>query len=54
MRPLHRRGRQRGLHLLTPEERDRGPLAMVKSTDAPKLVAALAKEGILARHATAR
>jgi hypothetical protein len=27
--------RQRGLHLLTPEEpADRGPLAMVRSTDA--------------------
>src|SRR5438309_2612375 len=40
--------RQRGLHLLTPEEpADRGPLAMVKSTDAPKLVAVLAKDGIL-------
>ena len=40
--------RQRGLHLLTPEEpADRGPLAMVRSTDAPKLVAALARDGIL-------
>ena len=40
--------RQRGLHLLTPEEpADRGPLAMVKSTDAPRLVAALAQDGIL-------
>ena len=40
--------RQRGLVLLTPEEpADRGPLAMVRSTDAPKLVAALARDGIL-------
>jgi selenocysteine lyase/cysteine desulfurase len=40
--------RQRDLVLLTPEEpADRGPLAMVRSTDAPKLVAALARDGIL-------
>jgi selenocysteine lyase/cysteine desulfurase len=40
--------RQRGLVLLTPEEpADRGPLAMVRSTDAAKLVTALATDGIL-------
>jgi selenocysteine lyase/cysteine desulfurase len=40
--------RRRGLALLTPEEpADRGPLVMVASTDAPKLVEALAREGIL-------
>ena len=40
--------RQRGLVLLTPEQpADRGPLAMVRSTDAAKLVAALARDGIL-------
>jgi selenocysteine lyase/cysteine desulfurase len=40
--------RQRGLRLLTPAEpADRGPLVMVGSTDAPRLVAALAKDGIL-------
>src|SRR5256885_9784683 len=38
------RARQRGLHPLTPEgPADRGPLAMVKSADAPKLVAAVAE-----------
>src|ERR1700694_2060351 len=40
--------RQRGLALLTPEEpADRGPLVMVRSTDAPKLVVLLGREGIL-------
>jgi selenocysteine lyase/cysteine desulfurase len=40
--------RQRNLVLLTPEQpADRGPLAMVRSTDAAKLVEALAKDGIL-------
>ena len=40
--------RRRGLTLLTPEEpAARGPLVMVRSTDAPKLVEALAREGIL-------
>jgi selenocysteine lyase/cysteine desulfurase len=40
--------RRRDLALLTPQEpADRGPLVMVKSTDAPKLVEALAREGIL-------
>src|SRR6202162_1113964 len=40
--------RQRGLVLLTPEQpADRGPLAMVRSTDAARLVAALARDGIL-------
>ena len=40
--------RQRGLALLTPEEpADRGPLVMVRSTDAPKLVEALARDDIL-------
>jgi len=40
--------RQRGLDLLTPEApADRGPLVMVRSTDAPKLVEALARESIL-------
>jgi selenocysteine lyase/cysteine desulfurase len=40
--------RRRGLALLTPEEpADRGPLVMVRSTDAPRLVEALAREGIL-------
>jgi selenocysteine lyase/cysteine desulfurase len=39
---------RRGLALLTPEEpTDRGPLVMVRSTDAPKLVEWLAREGIL-------
>jgi selenocysteine lyase/cysteine desulfurase len=39
---------QRGLALLTPEEpAERGPLVMVRSTDAPKLVEALARDGIL-------
>ena len=39
---------RRGLALLTPEKpADRGPLVMVRSTDAPKLVEALAREGIL-------
>ncbi len=38
----------RGLRLLTPEEpAERGPLVMIGSTDAPRLVAALAAEGIL-------
>ncbi|HVS05972.1 MAG TPA: aminotransferase class V-fold PLP-dependent enzyme [Candidatus Dormibacteraeota bacterium] len=40
--------RERGLALLTPEApADRGPLVMVRSTDAPKLVEALARESIL-------
>jgi len=40
--------RRRDLALLTPEEpTDRGPLVMVQSTDAPKLVEALAREAIL-------
>jgi selenocysteine lyase/cysteine desulfurase len=40
--------RRRGFTLLTPEEpADRGPLVMVRSTDAPKLVEVLAREGIL-------
>jgi selenocysteine lyase/cysteine desulfurase len=40
--------RRRGLQLLTPDApADRGPLAMVRSTDAAKLVTALAKDGIL-------
>ncbi len=40
--------RRRGLALLTPQEpADRGPLVMVRSSDAPKLVQALAREGIL-------
>jgi selenocysteine lyase/cysteine desulfurase len=40
--------RRRGLALLTPEEpADRGPLVMVRSTDAPKLIETLAREGIL-------
>jgi selenocysteine lyase/cysteine desulfurase len=40
--------RRRGLILLTPvEPADRGPLVMVRSTDAAKLVEALAREGIL-------
>jgi selenocysteine lyase/cysteine desulfurase len=40
--------RQRGLSLLTSEEpAARGPLVMVRSTDAPQLVEALAREGIL-------
>ena len=40
--------RGRRLALLTPEEpADRGPLVMVRSTDAPRLVEALAKQGIL-------
>ncbi|MDQ6711041.1 MAG: aminotransferase class V-fold PLP-dependent enzyme [Candidatus Dormibacteraeota bacterium] len=39
---------QRGLDLRTPAEpADRGPLVMVGSTDAPKLVEVLAREGIL-------
>jgi selenocysteine lyase/cysteine desulfurase len=38
----------RGLALLTPEEpASRGPLVMIGSTDAPRLVEALTKEGIL-------
>ena len=40
--------RRRGLALLTPEEpADRGPLVMVRSSDAPKLVELLGREGIL-------
>ena len=40
--------RQRGLALLTPEEpAARGPLVMVASTNAPQLVEALARDGIL-------
>lgn len=40
--------RQRGLRLLTPvEPADRGPLVMIGSTDAPRLVEVLAKDGIL-------
>jgi selenocysteine lyase/cysteine desulfurase len=40
--------RQQGLDLLTPEEpAARGPLVMVRSTDAPKLVETLAGEGLL-------
>ncbi len=40
--------RRRHLALLTPEEpADRGPLVMVRSSDAPKLVETLAREGIL-------
>ena len=40
--------RQRGLDLLTPvQPAERGPLVMVGSTDAPGLVEALAREGIL-------
>jgi selenocysteine lyase/cysteine desulfurase len=40
--------RRRGLALLTPEEpADRGPLVMLRSTDAPALVETLAREGIL-------
>jgi selenocysteine lyase/cysteine desulfurase len=40
--------RERGLRLLTPEEpAERGPLVMVGSTDAPRLVEALAAERIL-------
>jgi len=40
--------RQRNLALLTPEEpANRGPLVIVRSTDAPKLVEALARDGIL-------
>jgi selenocysteine lyase/cysteine desulfurase len=40
--------RRRGLALLTPEEpAARGPLVMVRSTDAPNLIEALASEGIL-------
>ena len=40
--------RRRELALLTPQEpADRGPLVMVRSTDAPKLVEALARDGIL-------
>ncbi len=39
---------QRGLDLRTPAEpADRGPLVMIGSTDAPKLVEVLAREGIL-------
>ena len=39
---------RRGLALLTPEEpAARGPLVMVRSTDAPRLVEALSQEGIL-------
>jgi selenocysteine lyase/cysteine desulfurase len=40
--------RRRGLALLTPQEPTlRGPLVMVGSTDAPRLVDALARDGIL-------
>ena len=40
--------RRRGLALLTSEApAERGPLVMVRSTDAPKLVEVLAREGIL-------
>ena len=40
--------RQRGLDLLTPvQPAERGPLVMVGATDAPRLVEALAREGIL-------
>ena len=40
--------RRRGLALLTPEEpADRGPLVMVRSSDAPRLVELLGREGIL-------
>jgi selenocysteine lyase/cysteine desulfurase len=40
--------RRRGLALLTPEApADRGPLVMVRSTDAPKLVETLSGDGIL-------
>jgi selenocysteine lyase/cysteine desulfurase len=40
--------RRRHLALLTPEEpADRGPLVMVRSADAPKLVEALTRDGIL-------
>ncbi len=40
--------RDRRLRLLTPEEpAERGPLVMIGSTDAPRLVEALAAEGIL-------
>jgi selenocysteine lyase/cysteine desulfurase len=40
--------RRRGLALLTPEEpADRGPLVMLRSTDAPQLVETLARDGIL-------
>lgn len=40
--------RARGFKLLTPEEpAERGPLVMVGSTDAPRLVEALAAKGIL-------
>ncbi|TMD10738.1 MAG: aminotransferase class V-fold PLP-dependent enzyme [Chloroflexi bacterium] len=40
--------RGRRLALLTPEEpADRGPLVMVRSSDAPRLVETLAREGIL-------
>ena len=40
--------RRRELALLTPQEpADRGPLVMVRSTDAPTLVEALARDGIL-------
>jgi selenocysteine lyase/cysteine desulfurase len=40
--------RERGFRLLTPEEpAERGPLVMIGSTDAPRLVEALATEGIL-------
>jgi selenocysteine lyase/cysteine desulfurase len=40
--------RRRGLALLTPQEPAlRGPLVMVGSTDAPRLVDALATDGIL-------
>jgi selenocysteine lyase/cysteine desulfurase len=40
--------KKRGLDLLTPQERAaRGPLVMVGSADAPRLVEALARDGIL-------
>jgi selenocysteine lyase/cysteine desulfurase len=43
-----RGARDRQLWLLTPEEpAARGPLVLVRSPDAPRLVEALAKEGIL-------
>ncbi|HYS30528.1 MAG TPA: aminotransferase class V-fold PLP-dependent enzyme, partial [Candidatus Limnocylindria bacterium] len=45
---LIRGTRERGFRLLTPEEpAERGPLVMIGSTDAPRLVEALATEGIL-------
>ncbi len=45
---LIRGTRERGFRLLTPEEpAERGPLVMIGSTDAPRLVEVLATEGIL-------